>query len=75
MDVLFAGGMWILPSSQDSIDTNLGDDERAAELVLTRMRNRRSMYARQNPDMDDIFLGLPWHLHLVDAPPSTEDRP
>eukprot|EP00973_Karenia_brevis_P081262 11266893-Karenia_brevis.AAC.1 len=75
MDTLFAGGMWLLPYSQDTIDTNLTDDEGAAELVLLRMRNRRNVYARQNPDMTDIFLGLPWHLHVYDAPPSTDDRP
>eukprot|EP00973_Karenia_brevis_P032153 4433715-Karenia_brevis.AAC.1 len=73
IDTLFTGGMWVLPYSQDTIDTNLADQEGATELVLLRMRNRRNVYARQNPDMDDIFLGLPWHLHVYDAPPSTED--
>eukprot|EP00973_Karenia_brevis_P087949 12197889-Karenia_brevis.AAC.1 len=32
MDTLFAGGMWALPYSQDTIDTNLADEEGAAEL-------------------------------------------
>eukprot|EP00973_Karenia_brevis_P002839 385565-Karenia_brevis.AAC.1 len=67
--------MWVLPYSQDTIDTNLADEEGAAEMVLLHMRNRRNVYAHQNPDMTDIFLSLSWHLHVVDAPPSTDDRP
>eukprot|EP00973_Karenia_brevis_P037564 5183590-Karenia_brevis.AAC.1 len=76
MEIIFGGGMWALPYSRDTIDTNLTDEDGAAERVLLNMKNRRNLYERQNPDMSDIFIHLPWTLQILEGgPPDTPDRP